>query len=155
MSVKKYPMKKIFSLLAFSLCFIVSAQTNKIVFEYDSAGNQIKRYLCLNCPSSTGKKAFVKEIDALADEDLLKFSPKDLISYYPNPVREELYLKWELIENKFVTSIQVISITGQVLRTFEISSANNNQNIAFQSYPSGIYLVYCTIVTVIRSLLKL
>lgn len=134
-------MKKIFSFLAFSFCVIANAQTNKLVFEYDSAGNQVKRYLCLNCSSSTAKNAPVKEIDALMDEDLLKFSPKDFISYYPNPVREELYLKWELIENKFVTSIHLISMSGQVLGTFEVSSSNNNQNIAFQSYPSGIYLV--------------
>ena len=132
-------MKHYLLLLVILFSLTTQAQT-KLTFEYDSAGNQIKRVLCLNCPS-TAKGVPTKEIEALAEEDLLKFSPEDVISYYPNPVKEELYLQWELTENKLVSSIQVISVTGQVLRTYEPVAGNNNQAIAFQSFSSGIYLV--------------
>jgi hypothetical protein len=72
---------------------------------------------------------------------LLKFSEEDVISYYPNPVKEELYLQWQLTQDNYVTSISIYSITGQVLRTFQVNRNTNNLNIPFQQYPSGIYIV--------------
>jgi len=119
-------------------CVISNAQT-KIKFSYDTAGNQTSRILCPNCPPETGKQ--IKEIEALTDEDLEKFSEEDVISYYPNPVKEELYLKWELTDDNYVTSIQIFSMTGQVLTTYQATKKNNTQNILFQSYPSGVYVV--------------
>lgn len=133
-------MKHYLLLLAILFSLTTHAQT-KLTFEYDAAGNQIKRVLCLNCSSTTAKGVPINEIEALTDDDLLKFSPEDVISYYPNPVKEELYLQWELTENKLVNSIQVVSLTGQVLRSYGSVLGNNNKNIAFQSYPSGVYLV--------------
>ena len=131
-------MKKYLLLVFLSFSLFVKAQT-KIKFSYDTAGNQTSRTLCVNCPPETGKQ--VKEIEALVDEDLEKFSEEDMVSYYPNPVKEELYLKWELTQDNYVTSIQVFSMTGQVLSTYKGSKNNNTQNILFQSYPSGVYVV--------------
>lgn len=127
-------------LLAFLLffCLSIKAQT-KLVFSYDNAGNQTNRTLCINCISKSAKA--VKEIEAIVENDLEKFFPEDVISYYPNPVREDLYLQWQIAQDNYVTSVHVYAITGQVLRTFEINSNINNLNIAFQQYPSGIYLV--------------
>jgi hypothetical protein len=118
---------------------MLSQAQTKIKFSYDTAGNQTSRILCVDCPPETGKQ--IKEIEALTDEDLEKFSEEDVISYYPNPVKEELYLKWELTDDNYVTSIQVISMAGQVLSTYQGTKINNTQNILFQSYPSGVYVV--------------
>ncbi|CAD0003397.1 T9SS type A sorting domain-containing protein [Flavobacterium chungangense] len=128
--------KLLFLLFLFSLSSI--AQT-KIKFSYDTAGNQVSRILCTNCPPETGKQ--IKEIEALVDEDLEKFSAEDMFSYYPNPVKEELYLKWQLTDDNYITSIQVFSITGQVLNTYTATKNSTTQNILFQSYPSGVYVV--------------
>jgi len=118
---------------------MLSQAQTKIKFTYDTAGNQTSRILCVDCPPETGKQ--IKEIEALVDEDLEKFSEEDVISYYPNPVKEELYLKWELTDDNYVTSIQVFSMTGQVLSTYQGTKNSNTQNILFQSYPSGVYVV--------------
>jgi len=118
---------------------MLSQAQTKIKFSYDTAGNQTSRILCVDCPPETGKQ--IKEIEALTDEDLEKFSEEDVISYYPNPVKEELYLKWELTDDNYVTSIQVISMAGQVLSTYQETNKVNTQNILFQSYPSGVYVV--------------
>ncbi|MFV7235207.1 T9SS type A sorting domain-containing protein [Flavobacterium sp. ZB4R12] len=130
----------VFILLGFS---VLATAQDKIVFEYDNAGNQIKRYLCIDCPLGTGKTSNVlpKEIMALKEEDLQKFFPEDVISYYPNPVKEELYLKWELIAGNLVTSIQVYGLSGQLLKSYSGLEKNNAQNIPFQAYPSGTYAV--------------
>lgn len=132
-------MKNILTFLLFGAFFISNAQ-DKIKFTYDPiTGSQLTRELCLNCPSINAKQA--KEIEALTNEDLQKFSPEDAISYYPNPVKEELYLKWELINENSVFSVSVISITGQVLKNYTGFDRINNINIPFQEFGSGIYLV--------------
>ena len=132
-------MKKILTLLFFGT-FLCQAQ-DKIKFSYDPlTGNQIVRELCLGC--QTGKQTNeTKEIEAITQEDLLKFSPEDVISYYPNPVKEELYLKWELTNETFVKSIQVTGMNGQILKLYENKKNSNSQNIPFQYYPTGVYIV--------------
>ena len=133
-------MKKYLLFVLFSICISTNAQNNKIVFEYDSAGNQIKRYLCINCPSETAKSA-VKEIEDITENDLQKFSSNDVISFYPNPVKEELYIQWELSEKDYVNSIYLYGITGQVLKNYAKTREMNSQIIPFQNYPTGVYIV--------------
>lgn len=132
-------MNKTFTFLLLIFGFVCQAQ-NRITFSYDNAGNQIKRQLCINCLTSKMTDEKTKEITAL-EEDLLKFSSKDLISYYPNPVKEELYLQWELLDGNYVSSIQVYDPNGQTLQSFSNMDMKNSQNIAFQMYPTGIYFL--------------
>ena len=133
-------MKAILTLFLFGTFFLSQAQ-NKLQFTYDPlTGNQILRKLCVNCAAAKPGRE-IKEIEAITNEDLEKFSPEDVISYYPNPVKEELYLKWELIDENFVKSIQVIGINGQVLKSYQNSKEINSQNIAFQDLPTGVYIV--------------
>jgi hypothetical protein len=124
-------------LLGFS---VMTIGQQKITFEYDKAGNQIFRKLCLNCTNKKSKGE-PKEIEAITEQDLQKFFPEDAISYYPNPVSEELYLKWALIEGNYVSSIRVYSFNGQVLKIYSKSDETNAQTIPFQPYPTGTYLI--------------
>jgi len=140
--LKSFIMNKI-SVFFLLLCsYISQAQVaDRITFSYDNAGNQIQRLLCINCTTSKMSNESIKEITALEEGDLLKFSEQDVISYYPNPVKEELYLKWQLIEGNYVTSIQLYDLNGRVLQSFSNLDTKNNQNITFQSYPIGMYAV--------------
>lgn len=131
-------MKRHLLYFLFLFSFIVSAQ-QKITFQYDEAGNQTLRELCLSGCTVSSKPA--KEIEKLTNDDLLQFSPQDVISYYPNPVKEDLYLQWQLLNENFVTAVYVYSITGQVLRVFQTNESINSLNISFQSYPAGVYIV--------------
>lgn len=135
-------MKRITTIILLSVGLFSNAQ-QKLNFNYDSAGNQILRELCLSGCSQSAKpsKEEVKEIEALVEDDLLKFSPEDVISYYPNPVKEELYIKWELKDDNYVNSIQIFSITGQLLRSYHPTVHNDSQNIPFQDYATGVYAV--------------
>ena len=124
-------------LLAFS-----SYSQNKLLFEYDTAGNQIKRSICINCLNRnaiTPDKP--KEIPMLEAKDLIKSEPEDTFSYYPNPVKEELYIKWELLNDNKVTEIQLYSLSGQMLKSIPKLENQNSESITFQEYPSGIYSV--------------
>lgn len=135
-------MKKILILSILLVSLISNAQ--KISFSYDEAGNQTQRWLCSNCPSKTSNET-PKEVADLKQEDLQKFFPTDVISYYPNPVKEQLYLKWELTNDNKVTSIQLYSLGGQLLKETSKLEGTDNQTMSFQNYPQGIYtllLVY-------------
>jgi len=131
-------MKKIITLLLFGFCAFLNGQT-KLNFGYDGAGNQISRILCINCLSKSAQD--IVEPDAITQNDLEKFFPEDVISYYPNPVREELYLQWELTHDNFVASVNLYSITGQLLRTYQLNNSSNSLAIPFQQYTVGVYIV--------------
>lgn len=134
-------MKTLITFLLLVLYTVSNAQ-QKITFNYDAAGNQIVRNLCISGCSTAGKSAAeVKDIEAVTEDDLLKFSAEDVISYYPNPVKEQLYLKWEIINDNKVSSITVYGISGQVLRNFSNTENSDNQIISFEQYPRGVYLV--------------
>jgi hypothetical protein len=126
-------------LILFSLA--IQAQQKKITFAYDGAGNQTIRELCLTCTSKKSNETPPKEITAVTEKDLEKFFPEDVLSYYPNPVREELYLKWELSNDNYIKGLQVYNFNGQVIKSYSPSERDNTQIIPFQSYPSGVYLI--------------
>lgn len=133
--------KLLFSFLVFLIVNMAQSQ-DKIVFEYDTAGNQIKRFLCLssNC-TTTSKITAPKEVAAIQEEDLQKFTPEDSFSFYPNPVKEELYLKWELVEGKAISAVYLYNLNGRVLQTYNNLEKKNTLNIPFFNYPSATYLV--------------
>jgi hypothetical protein len=116
------------------------AQPKKIAFTYDGSGNQTNRVLCLNCTSKNSTDV-PKEIVAVKEEDLEKFFPEDVISYYPNPVREELYLQWKLTDGNYVKALQVYNFNGQLIKSYSQSNSNNSQTIPFQIYPAGTYII--------------
>lgn len=114
---------------------------NSISFSYDNAGNQIKRELSFSIPRPIAdeEEPVSKNSSEINEDELLKFFPEDIISYYPNPVQEELFLKWELIDNNQVTKIEVYSFSGQQMRVISTLEKQTTTTISFQEYPSGTY----------------
>lgn len=130
-------MKHNLLLLTFLLIFSFS-NSQTITFSYDAAGNQINRVY-----NSTGNRMSsqpVKDYKDLTQNDMKKFFPEDVISYYPNPVKDELFIKWEFIKDNKVNTIEIFSISGQSIN--KISTENKNTVIIpFYNLPSGTYLV--------------
>ena len=56
-------------------------------------------------------------------------------------MKEELFLKWELIENKNVTSIDIFAISGSLVESFKNLTSLNTKTLAFYSFPEGIYTI--------------
>lgn len=134
-------MKKIILLIIVIISNCANSQVPRLHFNYDSAGNQTKRYLKLNSLFEKNSNEIFKETIELEDEDLLKFYDEDVLSYYPNPVKEQLFLKWDLINNK-VLNISVFSYTGQQLKMIENLENTNSTSLSFSELPVGSYLVY-------------
>lgn len=137
-------MKKILLLpliLIFNLSF---GQVNRIKFEYDNAGNQTRRYLLVEL-SRKAKDTIYKTPETLTESDLLKDDLYSQISYYPNPVREELYVKWQNTTDIQVTKMELYSMSGQLVKSINDVKNSELATIGFQPYPEGCYnliLVY-------------
>lgn len=112
-------------------------ERNAIRFFYDRSGNETHRYMVYLAPGA-GKQL---SQDALrnADSGLLEIDKSNGISYYPNPVRSELYIKWTENTNKTVQAISIIDMSGKVLDKFPASGSEQNAIIDFIKYPVGIY----------------
>ena len=134
-------MKQVLLFLFTILVSIGSYAQDRIKFDYDTAGNQIVRRLCLDCSEFKISDEEIKDVTELKEEDLLKFSLNDVISYYPNPVKEELYLKWELVNENKVASIEVYSMSGQLVKSMQKLEGNNSSVISFNEYTSGTYSI--------------
>ncbi|TCN53077.1 T9SS C-terminal target domain-containing protein [Flavobacterium circumlabens] len=134
-------MKKFLSIILFCTCFLAKAQEPTLTFTYDPlTGNQTVREFCQSCGIAKPARES-KETETLTDEDLTKISSDNTISYYPNPVKEELFLKWELIDENQVVSIQVVEMSGQAVASYRNLNAINTQTISFRTFPTGVYLV--------------
>lgn len=113
---------------------------NKIVFAFDEAGNQKYREFCPQCPAKNSN-SIPKEINEITDENLMKFFPEDDVFYYPNPVKEFLYLKWKNYDSNQVVSIKIFSINGQVLKTINNLNGKNNFSLSFNDLSKNVYSV--------------
>ncbi|OWP84502.1 hypothetical protein BWK59_04965 [Flavobacterium davisii] len=124
------------------LLFVVNGygqQVTKLLFEYDAAGNQIKRYICVNCVTSA--REAVKPVEQVKATDLQEVPEIEQLTYYPNPVHEQLYFKWQNAGESVIVSMHVVSISGQILREFWSLNQKNDLLIDFSTMPSGMYVI--------------
>jgi hypothetical protein len=109
-----------------------------VLFDYDTAGNQIRRY-AISISARTANNDSIKDIKDLVEEDLLKSDIYEDIKYFPNPVSEELFVNWVMPKNKFVERVDLYSITGQLLTSKSKLAKENTVSIQFSRYPEGMY----------------
>jgi hypothetical protein len=123
------------------------AQATRVGFGYDNEGNQTSRTICIGCRPATVKdstitSAIIAAEDMIpAEDDIVQDGTTRPVSYYPNPVREELYLKWVNEESIYVVRIELYSPTGQSLQQYANLQGSDTKTIHFHNYPSGLYNV--------------
>lgn len=116
----------------FMLFCATCLNAQKVTLNYDAAGNQIKRAIVL---------VVAKGVSYKTPEDLLNsdYIIDNKLSYYPNPVREELYLTWKNEPEKITFSIQVSNFNGQLIKEYLDLKTIEFTTISFQNYPVGVY----------------
>lgn len=112
----------------------------RVQFQYDNEGNQTARVICLTCNERTVKDSIITS-ETVAESDMIKDAVYEQISYYPNPVRNELYIKWINEDSKYVTGISVFSISGQSIQQYHYTKESITASIPFLNYPNGFYNV--------------
>lgn len=126
-------MKNKFLLLLF-LLFGFSSFGQNIKFSYDDAGNQIGVYVEIYIVSPF--KVASSTATTLQNNPIYKD-----VKYYPNPVKSELYMEWQTIDNNNLSTISVFNIEGVLLKNYKDLNTINNYTLSFQEYPQGTYFV--------------
>ncbi len=121
------------------ICNCAGQTYDLVAFDYDVAGNQIKRHLIDLDNKKTNENP--KSITDLTASDLIKSDIYDDIKYYPNPVKEELYVFWDLVNGNDVESIQLYNINGKLISSFDNLRKAGNFTVPFQVLPEGMYSV--------------
>lgn len=120
-------MKKILlqlTLFVFSAALYAQQETPPLYLEYDAAGNQVLSDLvCVNCPGAEEKHSL------------------DNVTWYPNPVAQELNLTWENVDQSSVTTVRVYTLNGKLIASRNNLDIETALILNFSDKTSGIYVV--------------
>lgn len=132
------------------LVYNVTIAQTRLQITYDDSGNQVLRELRQMPPAKQ-----LRDHDALQDypedtppqalatiPDIL--DPEDpeapyIITYYPNPVKDELFVQWPEDPYRVVSRLDLYSPSGQHLRSFANPSGQYHQTVSFFYVPPGVY----------------
>ena len=133
-------MKKLLLVSAFLYNFTAFAQEERLQLQYDAAGNQIvSRLVCINCPEDPG----VGGGEAPVDNTPIILSEKTLnqLTYFPNPVSQELTLLWKNNPHRRITSVSVYTLGGKCVHYASPLNLQESLILPFSALASGVYEV--------------
>ncbi len=122
------------------------AIANKLVFIYDSAGNQKTRRLPNNSSGTPSLKAQLPEsiADNIQEEDEIQEDESKLfeesIIIYPNPTSGDLAMTWDSDYNFLLKDI-IVSDMGNRIVPVDYGQNTKEVRVDLTRYPTGIYLV--------------
>lgn len=141
-------MKKLFYMAFFLLIFTeIKAQSSfqpgdKIGFEYDAAGNRIRRFLivdpCPGCPNPNGNRTAPPETDSISigpNQQILS------INAFPNPTDKDITVLINGFE--ILTENPLLSINDANGKTVLTKQLNSNSNLVdLSELTRGTYYLY-------------
>ncbi|MFY1045059.1 hypothetical protein [Chryseobacterium sp. GP-SGM7] len=128
-------MKKTISTTVFLLvCSYSFAQT--VIFEYDEAGNQVLRGLCIGCKSSNKTSIPLESKPLTILEEVT-----NNIKVAPVPVKTNLTIFWDSKVKDYINRIELLAYNDvRILSFFNIKNTSNNSCIFnMESYSYGVY----------------
>lgn len=137
-------MKKIYFIILCTCCFMFKLQAQeRLTFTYDAAGNQTQRkWICANCSSSayrpTEEQVKLLNDSKFTDEDK---EPKRSLEGFPNPVTEQMQVKWSSNEQIYVKQLMLFSVLGVKVLEKTFQSHEQSTTLDFTSLAPGIYVL--------------
>ena len=128
-------------------CFltIANAQTPKIDYAYDAAGNRVSRTIVLSSPrlsnpNSTDDTAKVADAPNLPNKKPLIDAFKECkIKIYPNPTKGNLYIEIENLQESASCAIKVYDLSGRFV--FGSDNIKNSETIDLSGQSNGTYIM--------------
>ncbi|MBR9845306.1 MAG: T9SS type A sorting domain-containing protein [Algicola sp.] len=117
----------------------------RLLFDYDNAGNQTKRYLCVFGTSCSSRLAnpIAKDLVAEELEEELNKESFNVITLHPNPVKDKLQIEFSFKEGvNLGSSINIFDVKGTLIEKVNFSSDYNTAVVDFSQKSSGIYFVH-------------
>lgn len=134
---KKNKMKKLL-LLLFLFSGIISYSQNRIKFQYDVAGNQTGRVICINCTTAKNANSLRQNEQTVIEQNQISEIENTKILFYPNPVQEELHLEWKN-NDTVLSKLLLYNLNGQLVRVIDNLHNVETVSISFLSLPEGYY----------------
>ena len=96
--------------------------------------------MCFTSDGSVTSSGWDAEIicDTLGVDDIN--DKDDLLTFYPNPVEDILYIE---LDNNTISTVKIFDLAGKLLINNVIDS--NKARLNFEGYPSGNYLIYISL----------
>jgi hypothetical protein len=133
------------------ICFAKYSNAQELQFDYDAAGNQIKReWVCINCttfPVSLATPDNSSTVSTIPDAKKNFATTQRNVVAYPNPFTEELHVKWDASDKSHVSKLEVSSSTGVTFFKQEyqyVESMLQETTISFQKQVPGMYILKAT-----------
>lgn len=132
-------MKKFLFVLPLLCSLSAFAQEEPLQFQYDAAGNQtVSQLICINCPGEPqaggGGETPGAETPIILSEKTL-----NQLTYYPNPVTEELTLLWKNNPHRRITSVSVYTLGGKRVHYASPLNLQENLVLSFSALAPGMY----------------
>lgn len=136
-----------FLFLVVLLWSLKSFGQSKLIFTYDSAGNQIRYKYCEkgDCkaekPEETKEKEKKRELLQQHEtlEDPVATNSEINLILYPNPTYGILHMEWEVDKKRSLSKIVLTDVTGHTLKTAQHN--NNTAVLQLNTFPVGVYFV--------------
>ena len=112
---------------------IYDAEYRSIVFDYDDAGNRIRRYFSIQSLKSGAINQQKEETEGTLDWDKLG------ITLYPNPTHGQLLLEFKNYPENTQLKAGLYNISGQQLLLEDLQS--NPSEIDIRNFPAGTYIL--------------
>ncbi len=140
-------------LIVFSLFCIGNLYSqSKIMFNYDPAGNQVLRsYIYI----SGRTNQTYKDEKSVTTADYKKTDAYAEVLYYPNPVKEELYVQWQNLPTQTLTHVVLIDSNGRTLWQKQNLENQTQSTVPFSGLPAGLYLLQLNYTTGEPKVLKI
>lgn len=136
-------MKIVSYVICFLFCCLSSFAQDKLIFNYDNAGNQILRdRICVGCATqplaATPEKVLLTNLEV--EPELSELS-QPVFTAYPNPVTDILQTYWENTETEYIIHMSLHNFENKQLFSQGVSKNQEKQDFNFSSYPPGFYVL--------------
>ncbi len=126
-----------FIFVCVTLLVASTSYSQDLVFTYDAAGNQTFKGIVLS--SRPASQTAIEEDEIPNEFTALDGVPE--ISYYPNPVQEQLHIKWLNKPTHQAQTITVYNNVGQQIFTTDPKEDQVETTIDFSTQPKGMYIL--------------
>lgn len=125
-------MKKQLLLFFFLFSGTTLGFSQKVVYQYDDAGNRVKRFIQIE--ASKANKNYTYQADSVIEK-----TPDFTLKVYPNPTRGTLGVEIQGTKEDETITLMLFSSTGAMLYNRQGNTGLNAIDIT--SYATGIYIL--------------
>lgn len=113
-----------------------------LLFEYDTAGNQTKRWICYSNCDTTGKTVVNDKNKSNEENDLSQL--EEMFTLYPNPTKGLIRLEWDSNIESEIKMIELVGNSSMYYKELNIQKSTNAIELDISNEYTGMYVFIIT-----------